>query len=69
MHPHSREELDNKWKIIQHMAFLSALTVITVTVRITSRVMQWRRLSVAEYLLLVSTAISLALNGCLVYGE
>jgi hypothetical protein len=69
MHPHSREELDNKWKIIQHMAFLSALTVVTITLRITSRVMQWGRLSTAEYLLLLSTLTSLAIGGCFVYGQ
>ena len=69
MHPHSREELDNKWKVIQHMAFLSALTVIIITLRITSRVMQWGRLSTAEYLLLLSTAASLAIGGCSVYGK
>ncbi|KAF2437552.1 hypothetical protein P171DRAFT_526782 [Karstenula rhodostoma CBS 690.94] len=67
MHPHSREELDNKWKIIRHAAFLSALIVIIVTIRIASSLLQWKRLSVAEYLLLFATAGSLALNGASIF--
>jgi hypothetical protein len=69
MHPHSREELDHKWKIIQHAAFLSAFIVIIVTIRIASSLMQWKRLWVADYLLLVATAGSLALNYATVFGK
>lgn len=68
MSPRSREELDNKWRIILHTAFLSALVVIIVAIRIASRLLQWGRLSIAEYLLLVATVVYLAFNGSIVYG-
>ncbi|KAL5418904.1 hypothetical protein PMIN03_000747 [Paraphaeosphaeria minitans] len=67
MRSRSREELDNKWKIIQHAALLSALVVCIVTIRIASSLLQWKRLSVAEYLLLLATAGSLALNGASIF--
>lgn len=69
MYPHSRVELDNKWDIIQHMAFLSGLALVMVALRIVSKLIQWRRLATDDHLLLASTVQMMAMNILFVYGE